>query len=245
MMCCWSRRNEIKIYFYRVKQTPILHEIATSSNSRIRQFKVPYQFDLKGPETDYPGGKWASASPEALLDYSAVACFFALEIHERYDVPVGIINASMGGSHAEVWMSSKALKPFPEYRAEAEKFSDEDFVDSLSFSEQKARKSWYRELNIKDLGLQSEPGWKSPDVDISDWKKMVVHFVISQLPEKMRNTNGLMPGSKVKESSLIIRMQSMLLKCVMPGPTIPGVPTFAIQPDYRLPRSAPADQAVI
>jgi len=36
-----------------------------------------------------------------------------LRIYEKYRVPIGIINASWGGSPIEAWMSETSLKDFP------------------------------------------------------------------------------------------------------------------------------------
>ncbi|MEI8112259.1 MAG: sialate O-acetylesterase [Bacteroidia bacterium] len=148
--------------------------IANCENSMIRQFKVPLKYVFNLPQEDYASGKWIEVNPKTILDFSAVAYFFARDLNQKYKVPIGIINATVGGSPAEAWMSSDALKDFPQYLAEAEKFKDQSYIDQIQAKERKASSEWYVGLNQTDKGLQSKPNWKDPSFDASSWPKMPV-----------------------------------------------------------------------
>lgn len=148
--------------------------IAMCENSQIRQFKVPQKYDFNAPQEDYLSGSWVSVNPRTILDYSAVAYFFACDLYEKYHVPIGIINASVGGSPAESWMSVEALKEFPNYLAEAEKFKSQSYIDEIQGKERKAGRDWYTLLNQTDKGLQSRPTWKDTAFDASSWPSMPV-----------------------------------------------------------------------
>jgi len=149
-------------------------EIAACENNKIRQFKIPLKYDLNAPKEDFSSGKWESVNPETILNFSAVAYFFARDLFEKYGVPIGIINATVGGSPAEAWMSAGALKDFPEYLAEAEKFKNQAYIDEIQGRERKAADEWYAELNRKDKGLNSQPSWKEPVFDASSWPEMAI-----------------------------------------------------------------------
>ena len=88
-------------------------EIKTSECPFIRHFSVPQRYNFKHPEKDLVYGSWVAANPETVLDFSAVAYFFAKEMYEKYKVPVGIINASLGGSPIQSWMTRmpKGISP--------------------------------------------------------------------------------------------------------------------------------------
>jgi len=148
--------------------------IAQCENSKIRQFKVPQLYDFNAPHDDYPDGSWVAVTPKTILDYSAVAYFFARDLYEKHHVPIGIINASVGGSPAEAWMSVEALKEFPCYLAEAEKFKNKSYVDQVQTSERKASNDWYAKLNQTDKGLQSRPTWKDPAFNATLWPTLSV-----------------------------------------------------------------------
>jgi sialate O-acetylesterase len=149
-------------------------EIAKCENSNIRQFKVPLVYDFNTPKDDYPSGSWVAVTPKTILDYSAVAYFFASDLYKKYHVPIGIINASVGGSPAESWMSVEALKEFPNYLAEAEKFKNRSYIDQIQRNEREASNNWYAKLNQTDKGLASDPTWKDPAFDAASWSTMPV-----------------------------------------------------------------------
>lgn len=58
-------------------------------------------------------GTWQVAGPETTGEFSAVAYYFALDIHNLINVPIGIIHSSWGGTRIEAWVSPDALKSNP------------------------------------------------------------------------------------------------------------------------------------
>jgi len=143
-------------------------------NREIRQFKVQQEFNFNSPLDDYSAGNWIAVNPVTIMDFSAVAYFFARDLYQKYHIPIGIINASVGGSPAEAWMSKEALKEFPAYLAEAEKFKNQSYIDQIQTSERRASKDWYNKLNQTDLGLLSNPSWKDSAFNASSWPTMPV-----------------------------------------------------------------------
>ncbi len=96
-------------------------EIKTIDNDRIRLFNVPQQYNFNEPLSDTVGGDWISATPEYIMQFSAVAYFFAKHIQEHENIPVGLINSSLGGSPVEAWISENDLKPFSDAYNEMQK----------------------------------------------------------------------------------------------------------------------------
>ncbi len=56
------------------------------------------------PTDFYSASAWAASSAASAAPFSAVGYFFGKEIRNALDVPVGLINMSVGGSPAEAWM---------------------------------------------------------------------------------------------------------------------------------------------
>jgi sialate O-acetylesterase len=56
------------------------------------------------PQDDVAGGEWRVCTPESARDFAAVGYFFGLELQQKLNTPVGLINASWGGTRAEAWM---------------------------------------------------------------------------------------------------------------------------------------------
>lgn len=150
-------------------------EIESSTNEFIRHFTVPKTADFTGPGENITAGKWIPANPESIMDFSAVAYFFARELYEKYGIPVGLINASLGGTPAEAWMSLEALKEFPDYYNEAVRFSDSSLIQKITNDDRIRIDAWYNELANKDEGYKDGGGrWNSPDIDTSGWDNAIV-----------------------------------------------------------------------
>ena len=150
-------------------------EIANATNPRIRQFDVPMRYDFNGPKADVTGGRWVAATPETVLNFSAVGYFFAKEINAKYQVPVGLIKVAVGGSPAEAWLSADALKQFPKYEAQSAPYKDSAFVVATKQREAAAGSAWFQQLHRADLG--EAPGqikWFAPGYDASGWARMNV-----------------------------------------------------------------------
>jgi sialate O-acetylesterase len=146
--------------------------IANANNTAIRQFLVPDQYYFAAPKEDFTSGEWISSSPENVLQFSGVAYFFALEIYEKYKIPVGLINSALGGSPAEAWISEDGIRKFPEYHQEYLKFKDGTLEVQIDQNDKRISNEWYRTVDQNDYGLQSN--WKAADLPDADWKKMQV-----------------------------------------------------------------------
>ena len=90
-----------------------LEEIAMS-----RQYKGVRMMTVtkaRATEPQYDAkGEWQECNPATAPRFSAVGYFFATRLSKALDVPVGIINASWGGSVIEAWMSRELLEKCPD-----------------------------------------------------------------------------------------------------------------------------------
>jgi sialate O-acetylesterase len=150
-------------------------EIENSENSYIRYFEVPEKYDFNTPLKDITQGEWFSAGPLNTPKFSAVSYFFALELYKKYGVPVGLINASLGGSPIEAWISEDVLKSFPGYYEELQRFKDSSLIKQIESKDKIRIDSWYAKLGEDDEGYKnaSRP-WHDPGLNITDWKVMKV-----------------------------------------------------------------------
>jgi sialate O-acetylesterase len=149
--------------------------IANAENPGIRQFIVPHVYDFQGPREDLKSGRWESANPESVLHFSAVGYFFAKELFEKYHVPIGLINASLGGSPAQAWLSEDALKAFPEYLETAKKFKDSNYLNQIVEKDKAVSDAWYSRIQQLDKGLEKgQKPWFDVNYDASQWPTMNV-----------------------------------------------------------------------
>lgn len=141
------------------QETPIARltdkfpEINVSNNHMIRHYKVPTQ-DVKGELRKEIAGNagWHSAIASDVMNWTALAYFFAQEAYEHTHVPVGMLVSSLGGSAIESWISQEHLKEFPQLLV------DQAAFDSLKLARQ-------------DRGAGR---WQLPECDDSDWATMTV-----------------------------------------------------------------------
>jgi sialate O-acetylesterase len=107
-------------------------DIAEADYHEIRQLWIPTLTSIKGPNDDIKGIYWKSAVGEDVRPFSAVAYFFARKIFELYHVPIGIINASVGGTPVEAWTSEEGFKEFPAVLKTIAQNKDTAYINGLS-----------------------------------------------------------------------------------------------------------------
>jgi sialate O-acetylesterase len=92
--------------------------IAKSADPMLRLFTVPREpsdtplGDIKSQAqtSASPVEPWPAAGPTTVPGFSAVGYFFGRDLRKALNVPVGIINSSVGGTPAEAWTSMETLK---------------------------------------------------------------------------------------------------------------------------------------
>jgi sialate O-acetylesterase len=148
-------------------------EINQAHYPLIRHFAVPQKYNFNEPLKDLDGGSWKLATPTSVNDFSAVAFFFARELHQKYNIPIGLINTSLGGSPAESWMSEQALEQFPEHLREAQRFKDASLIQRIEQQDRQRIDAWYKQADQNDAGYQSTP-WHHPGINTRNWSNITV-----------------------------------------------------------------------
>lgn len=106
-----------------------VQELANSDNPNIRHIKIERSISGK-PEPDFKDGVWKVSNPQNAKDFSGVAYFFAKNLYQDLKVPIGLINASWGGTNIETWISREGFESSPEFREMIAKMPVID-VDSM------------------------------------------------------------------------------------------------------------------
>ncbi|BFT31441.1 sialate O-acetylesterase [Alteromonas sp. D210916BOD_24] len=167
-----SGQSNMELTMARVKEA-YPRDVASANFPLIREFTVPDEYRFDGENNDYQGGQWKNATPENIEQLSAVAHYFARALFLSEGVPIGIINASLGGSPIEAWMSKAILTDYPEEISKGEYYADKDMVAATKQREQAAQNDWYQSLQENDLGLKNTP-WFSPELSDDDWETLIL-----------------------------------------------------------------------
>ena len=149
-------------------------EIANANYPQIRQFWIPIRTSLQGPQADLPEGNWKAAVGEDVRPFSAVAYFFAKDLFEKYHIPVGIINASVGGTPIEAWTSEEGLKDFASMQVTIQKNKDTAYTNVLSRRPPGVGAGNRRPPTPQDKGLTGIKTWYDVSYTPKGWRTIAV-----------------------------------------------------------------------
>lgn len=140
-------------------------EIAAANHPAIRQFGVPKLIEYS-PQTEC-GGQWQVCSPDSAGGFTAVGYFFGRELHRELDVPVGLINASWGGTVAEAWTGREAIEQFPEFAPSLAQLRElGTAAEARAERVRRAREMWWLKL---DGASRRDGDPTTTDFDDSSW----------------------------------------------------------------------------
>ena len=145
-------------------------EIASYNNDRIRQFAVPKVYNFHVPQSDMPPASWEACTQQHVMDFSALAYFFAKALFEKTGVPVGLIHSSWGGTPVEAWISEEGLKEFPMYVNEKRLYEDDEYCKEIKKLEGQNFNRWNTALYQGDAGLHEAMPWYAAGYDDSAWQ---------------------------------------------------------------------------
>lgn len=122
----------------------------------IRQIDVPNKV-ADQPQEDFRGA-WKMASPMTIDTFSAVAYFFAKEIHKATGFPVGIINATWGGTPAESWTNKEVLQSDADLKVILERYQKAlDVFPAENEKYRQALEKWRADTSGNKRGAPSAP----------------------------------------------------------------------------------------
>ena len=166
-------------------------DFAQPRNERIRMITIPINWSLDGEKDEIVdvgwqsnadegtkaeglsgGVHWVCASPETLGEMSGTGYFFAKRLSKELDVPVGIINASQGGSPVASWLSRQALEEMgdkKEYLNQIIEYLAEGKAAAKQKEMAEEQKAWGDELfgagtapeKMFDQNCEEVDGWKT------------------------------------------------------------------------------------
>lgn len=144
-------------------------EIANATDGKIRHFKIPNSWAIE-PELTLAGGSWSPASPKTVGAFSGIGYFFAKNLRNKMDVPIGLIGSNWGGSNIESWMEASLLGLTQKQASE----------------------------NIKKLVVVEKENLKAAIKNINQWPGALVENV--KRDQKTENSNSDLSAAVLDES---------------------------------------------
>jgi sialate O-acetylesterase len=150
-------------------------EIKKANYPNIRFLKVPHnkEIDL---QTDIIGGKWSICDSQSVKTISAVAYYYARELHEELNIPIGILQSTWGGTPVEAWTSREMLLSSEISRNDV-LLNDSITPDHFTKDSLDLIRFWDIVYHPKNKTDKTIPGNK---IDDSDWP-------VIEMPKKIMN----------------------------------------------------------
>ncbi|PWK27546.1 sialate O-acetylesterase [Arcicella aurantiaca] len=157
-----SGQSNMTITMERIKER-FPEDITSANYPAIRYFFVPTLTDLNSPKDDFPQGEWKTATTNNILSIGAISYYFARDLYEKYQVPIGMINSSVGGTPIEAWISEGGFKKMEDIQKTINQNKDSSYVNS-----QNRRSMVKNQVAVKDLG--SIEHWENPTYQEKGWR---------------------------------------------------------------------------
>ena len=105
----WVAGGQSNMEFEMRKAATAAVDLPKAANERIRLMIVSRKAaDYPLADAEVTAG-WSDSTPETAKEFSAVGWYFAREITQAENVPVGVIDSTWGGTVADAWTSLTAL----------------------------------------------------------------------------------------------------------------------------------------
>ena len=175
--------------------------------------ELPAQYSPK-----FPKG-WVKCSPATAPEFSATAYFFGRKLYQDLQVPIGLINASWGGTRIEPWISPAGYESFgPEsdlkqlikFLLGKEEKQAFETKEAERFAKQMAE--WHPLFEKAGSEARAKAqDWSSVDFDASKWKKASAlpsgkylvrwYRMEFELPKKLQGKNVVFAMGKAGEKA--------------------------------------------
>lgn len=136
------------------------------NGTKVKEHKLDFYPADTISSADFPGlrqlvspiSKWTVCQPETAWEFKKVCFYFARRLHRETLIPIGIINAAVGGSRIETWLNQEPYSKGKNYQDKVEPLLGYAIRGML----------WYQgESNAKD-GRDYQPKLQSL---IQGWRK--------------------------------------------------------------------------
>jgi len=163
----------------------------------IRLFSVPLRAELNALEEFSEPIAWQNATDDSVSRFSAVCYFSAREMIEQDGIPVGLINASWGGSAIEAWVSEQGLSRVDDYERKVnqlQQYREDRREAELAFADDWVQ--WWQ--SSSDQGAV----WEQGVLDQSaDWHEAPLQNWKTYPDERLKNHHGIVWFSRSFELS--------------------------------------------
>jgi sialate O-acetylesterase len=144
-------------------------ETENASHPLIRHIKIENELSLTPQNELSKPTTWKICTPDNAGDFTAVGYYFARELMQKLNVPVGIINCSWGGTQIESWISKEMLATSPQFASYIRQYPASWQQMQQQMAE--ALKKQFNADNDEAIIRQEEETFVKADYDFTKWQK--------------------------------------------------------------------------
>jgi hypothetical protein len=162
-------------------RTGILHETEEMKDADYPQMRFFHVEQALSPfiELDDCKGEWKVVTSENIVDFSAVAFFFGRTVFKDINQPIGLIQSTWGGTHAESWTKMSYMKGNTLYAPLLEKqqeMFDRYRSDSLEYV--KAMQDYEAKKEQDKSSFPKKPAHPSNNKTLSSLWNAMIHPLV-------------------------------------------------------------------
>ncbi len=124
-----SGQSNMEFFVSKTRNASYTGVINYEQEMKDANFPMIRQIDVANRNADEPQqdfkGDWKLCSPQTVDTFSAVAYYFAREIHKATGYPVGIINSTWGGTAVESWTKKEVLENDKDFKVLIERYDEQ------------------------------------------------------------------------------------------------------------------------
>jgi sialate O-acetylesterase len=138
-----------------------------AGNDKLRFLNVEKHSALLPQDELKQPAAWKVAAPDTIGDASAVCYYMARTLQQRHGVPVGLINASWGGTTIQGWIGGASLRGLTSYTAGVDAVKELAINPARAMKDEEQRvEAWW---DAHDPAAGAQRAWKAPGFDDADW----------------------------------------------------------------------------
>ena len=105
----WVASGQSNMTFALSGSAGSAEELPKADYPNLRLFTVPKRVSLS-PQPNTLAASWQPCTPDSAKEFSAVAYYFARDLHRKLNVPIGIIESAWPGTAIEEWLPPVAAQ---------------------------------------------------------------------------------------------------------------------------------------
>ena len=157
----WVASGQSNMTFALSGSTGSAEEMPKADYPDIRLFTVPKRVSLSS-QPNTLAASWHPCTPDSAKEFSAVAYYFARDLHRKLNVPIGVIESAWPGTAIEEWLPPVAAQQDPQIKPMLDEWNSHDGKGATG-------KSQAFDLEFDDFELLPDPANSAKPAKFADF----------------------------------------------------------------------------